>query len=254
MKVIQGPRHGRIWLTVLAVGMVTAAAPAYAQAQQAEAPASESEIGARLRQMRDHFGPSVSARIDDVLTAARRKGVPEQILVTKALEGAAKGVPGDRVVSALQSYAGRLERARSLLGGSAGDPLLVAGADALQKGVDPNAVRSVGRASGGDPMPLVVLGDLLDAGVPVGQAVPLVQQALQQGRHGESLLEVPARVRQLMRQGTPPGQAAREVGRSLGAGSGSAGTPGSGPGKARGSGAHGGGPPSGRPHGGPGGG
>jgi hypothetical protein len=224
------------------VALTVTVAPAYAQAQQGEAPASESEVGARLRQMRDHFGPAVSARIDDVLASARKAGVPEDVLITKALEGAAKGVPGTRVVEALRSYSERLQRADRLLGGSAGSPILVAAADALQKGVDPNAVGEVGRAAGGDPLPLVVLGDLRDAGVPVDQAVEVVRQALKQGRHGDQLLEVSAEVRRAIRAGKPPGQAAQEVGRAL-QGAGAPSPMGKGQGNGGPRGAKGGGPP-----------
>jgi hypothetical protein len=205
----------RRWLTGLAVALTLTAAPAHARGQQRQAPASKGEVGARLRQVRDHFGPAVSARIDDVLARARKSGVPEDLLVTKALEGAAKGVPGDRVVVALRDYEKRLERARGLLGGSPASPVLVAAADALQKGVEPGAVRSVGRAAGGDPLPLVLLGDLLDAGVPVGQAVEVVQTALRKGRRGDQLMEVGAQVRRFIRQGHAPGVAAQEVGRAI---------------------------------------
>lgn len=234
MRPFEGIGRCRRWVTLAAVAATVTIAPAYAQAQQGEAPASESEVGARLRQMRDHFGPAVSARIDDVLASARKAGIPQEVLITKALEGAAKGVSGDRVVQALQAYSQRLQRADRLLGGSARGPLLVAAADALQKGVDPNAVRDVGRAAGGDPLPLVVLGDLRDAGVPVGQAVQVVRQAIQQGRRGDQLLDVSAEVRRHIRAGKPPGQAAQEVVRALQGG----GAPSS-PGKGRG----GGGPP-----------
>jgi hypothetical protein len=215
MRPIEAIGRCRRWVTLAAVATTVAIAPAYAQAQQGEAPASESEVGARLRQMRDHFGPAVSARIDDVLSSARKAGIPEEVLVTKALEGAAKGVPGTRVVQALQAYSERLQRADRLLGGSAKSPVLVAAADALQKGVDPSAVRDVGRVAGADPLPLVVLGDLRDAGVPVGQAVQVVRQAIQQGRHGDQLLDVSAEVRRHIRTGKPPGQAAQEVLRAL---------------------------------------
>ncbi|GEM_PF-608635 len=254
MGPVQGTGRCRRWLACVAVALMVTVAPAYAQAQQGEAPASESEVGARLRQMRDHFGPAVSARIDDVLASARKAGVPEDVLITKALEGAAKGVPGTRVVEALKSYSERLQRADRLLGGSAGSAILVAAADALQKGVDPNAVAEVGRAAGGDPLPLVVLGDLRDAGVPVDQAVAVVRQALKQGRHGDRLLEVSAEVRRAIRAGKPPGQAAQEVGRALqGAGAPTPAGKGQGNGGPRG--AKGGGPPGsgggppGRPHG-----
>jgi len=236
-------------LAVAAAACLTLGTPV--AAQQGNAPAAQAELGAKLEQVRTRFGPAVSSQIEDLLSRARSAGVPESLVLDKALEGAAKGVPGPRVVQALQAYQRRLGRARDLLGPSADAALLVAGADALQKDVPESAVRSVGRTGAGDPMALVALGDLIDAGVPVDRAVSVVRTALQKGRRGDQLLDVPARVRSLMRQGTPPGQAAETVGKALGKG----GPPGGPPGQARGAGKAGGpgkgGPPGGA--GGPGG-
>lgn len=242
MRRIQDRVTCRYGLWGLAMVLVAAAPPAPARAQQGEAPASESEVGVRLRQVRDHFGPAVSARIDDVLASARKAGVPEDVLVTKALEGAAKGVSGPRVVDALQAYSKRLETANRLLGGSPRTSVLVAAADALEKGVDPVAIRDVGRAAGGDPLALVVLGDLNEARVPTAQAVEVVREALSQGKRGDGLLDISAEVRRNIREGKPPGQAAQAVTQAL-KGGGPPGPAGQGSGK-------GGGPPAGRPKGG----
>jgi len=232
-------RVGSLAVALAACACVALGTPV--RAQQGNAPAARADLGAKLEQVRSQYGPAVSSQIEDLLSDARSAGVPESLVLDKALEGAAKGVPGPRVVQALRTYQSRLARVRGLLGRSAHGSLLVAGADALQKGVPDGAVRAVGTASGGDPMALVALGDLLDAGVPVDQAVDVVQKALKKGQRGDQLLDVPARVRSLIRQGTPPGQAAGTVGAAIGKGGPPGGTP---PGRARGAGkGQGGGPP-----------
>ncbi|HKK27666.1 MAG TPA: hypothetical protein VKB18_06260 [Gemmatimonadota bacterium] len=239
---ITGWERSRIGSLVVVVAACTALwTPAWAQ--QGNAPATRADLGAKLEQVRSQFGPAVSSRIEDLLSDARSAGVPESLVLDKALEGAAKGVPGPRVVQALETYASRLSATRKLLGRSADGSMLVAGADALQKGVPEGAVRAVGTTGGGDPMALVALGDLLDAGVPVDQAVDVVQKALKKGQRGDQLLDVPARVRSLIRQGTSPGQAAGTVGSAIGNGGPPGGAP---PGQAKGAGqGKGGGPPAG---------
>ncbi|HKK07484.1 MAG TPA: hypothetical protein VKA44_01215 [Gemmatimonadota bacterium] len=238
-------------LLVLLTGGLAVGAPA--AAQQGNAPAAQAELGAKLEQVRSSFGPSVSSQIETLLKQARSAGVPESLVLDKALEGAAKGVQGARVLDALRGYQARLARARDILGSSADGSLLVAGADALQKGVPAGAIHSVGAAGGRDPMALVALGDLIDAGVPADQAVGLVRKALDGGRRGDQLLDIPSRVRSLMRQGTPPGQAAEAVGKAIGQGTPPGGPPGErGARRGGGRGLEGGARPSGHP-GGPGG-
>lgn len=237
---------GRIgpW-AAMGVAWLSLASPA--AAQQGNAPAARSELGSELQQVRSHFGPAVAGEIENVVASARAAGVPESLVLKKALEGAAKGVPGARVVDVLRTYQSRLVRSRALLGSTASGAMLVAGADALQKGVPEAAVQSVGRAEGGDPIALVALGDLVDAGVPVDQAAAVVRKALARGKRGEELLDIPAQVRNMMRQGTPPGQAAGVIGKSLDQGGPPGGPPGRGVsvGKGHGGGPGKGGPPSG---------
>lgn len=179
------------------------------------APTAGQEAGGMDR-VRQSFPDGAADEIGRIVADAEAEGIPAGPVVGKALEGAAKGVPADRVVSAVSAYADRIREASGLLPQGAPTDGLVAGADALRRGARPEAVRDVGgRADGATPEALVVLGDLTEAGVPAGRAVEVVTEALARGRRGEGMLAMPAAVRRLTRQGTPPGRAARAVARTL---------------------------------------
>lgn len=237
-------------LVVLGTTMVAGAATAStAQAQQGETPAAGGELGAVLERVRGAFDAASAARIEELAASAAEAGVPRRILLDKALEGAAKGVPAERVVSALSTYSERLVQARGILGEQVGASVLVAGADALQKGVSTDHLRSVVRANGNQEISIVVLGDLVDAGLPADRAVEVVSAALEQGRTGQGLLAVPSEVRGMLRQGMPPAEAATEIQRRIRAGELPPGAAGSPPGQ-RGPEGRSGGPPGGGPPGG----
>lgn len=179
------------------------------------APLAAQEAGGMDR-VRESFPGEAADEIAKIVADAEAGGLPTAPVVGKALEGAAKGVPADRVVSAVSAYADRLQRASGLLPEGAPTDGIVAAADALRRGATPDAVRDVaGRAGDASPEALVVLGDLAEAGVPVDRAVEVVTEALAQGRQGQGLLAIPAAVRRLTRQGTPPEQAARAVAMTL---------------------------------------
>lgn len=202
-------------------------------------PAALAGQDARLDRIRQAYPAEVASRIEAILADAEAMNVPVEPLVSKALEGAAKGVPGERVVTALSSYAGRLEEAASLVGGDRDADDVVAAADALKRGVPSQAVRSLAGGSSGDvAIPLVVLGDLIEAGVPVDGAYDVVEDALARRPRAEELLAIPAAVRRLIREGKLPDEAASAVGIAIAQGQLPAAVGGGGPGV---------GPPSGPP-------
>lgn len=196
--------------------MLTRAAPAVlASLSLLSAPLAAQE-DARMERVRDAFPAEAADEIAHVVSDAEAEGLPSGTVLGKALEGAAKGIPPERVVAAVSRHADRLRRATGLLPEGTGPHGLVAAADALQRGVPDDAVRELGaRAGDGTPEALVVLGDLAEAGVPVDRALEVVTEALAQGRRGQGLLGMPAAVRRLTRQGTPPARAARAVTRAL---------------------------------------
>ena len=176
--------------------------------------AAQEDAGfARIRRV---FPPAAAERIEAIVQDSRASGVPADALLSKALEGAAKGVPADRVIAVLSEYATRLGEARGLVGSGRGADEVVAAADALRRGVPPDAVQAVAEARAGDAaVPLIVLGDLMEAGVPVEQARQVVSEALQRGGADEQLLAIPGAVRRMIRDGRGPGEAASAVRRGF---------------------------------------
>lgn len=192
-------------LTLLAAAAVVAAGPLRAQEDPRD----------RVRQA---FSPEAAERILEIVDGAAEAGLPVEPLLNKALEGAAKRVPAPRVADAISGLAGRLGTAREALGAGASTGTLVAGADALRRGVNRDAIREMAeRASAGRDasVALVVLGDLVELDVPVEDALATVTEALERGREGDDLFAVSAAVRRLIGQGIVPAQAATAVDRVL---------------------------------------
>lgn len=172
-----------------------------------------------LDRVRQQLPPEAAERIELILEEAGATGIPAEPLVAKALEGAAKRVPADRVISAVAEYADRLRTAGELLPADRGSASLVAAAGALRRGVPAEAVRGLGRDAGENaPVALVVLGDLYDLGMPVEGAMKVVEAAMEQGGEGDELLSVSDVARRLVRQGTPPDEAARALQRDMAGG------------------------------------
>ncbi|MEJ2206705.1 MAG: hypothetical protein P8170_21665 [Gemmatimonadota bacterium] len=161
--------------------------------------------------------PDVFRQIEALALETRGEGIPDEILFNKALEGMAKRVPPDQVVPAVRAYAGRLRQVRTAFGPTSTPPLLVAGADALQRGVGADALRRLREGEGAvpSPMAILVLADLVESGVPADRAVALVREALQRRTREEEILGIPERVRRLMRQGRTAQDAAEQVRRTL---------------------------------------
>lgn len=166
----------------------------------------------QAQRVRDAYSPEAAAEIRALVEAAARDGVPTTPLYDKALEGAAKRVPEGRVLPALREYSGRMQRAQGLLGGTREAAWVVAGADALRRGVESDALTSIGREAGArTPMALVVMGDLVEAGVPAGRAMDVMHEALARTSGEDGLLEVPTVLRRLVREGALAPDAAGQV-------------------------------------------
>lgn len=172
-----------------------------------------------LARVRAAFPGEAGDRIVALIEEGREEGLPPALLVNKALEGAQKNAPPDQVVKAVAEYARELRRARAAVGGDVGDEALKEAADALRRGVPAPAIRSLARSANGDLSILfVVMFDLMDQGVPAAPAEALVEDAVRRGVAGDRLLSVPASVRQLIRDGLAPADAADSVRRRIGGG------------------------------------
>ena len=129
---------------------------------------------ARLRAQQT-LPPDVFEELTRLSVEMEAVGVPSEPLFAKALEGAVKRVPSDRLVAGVRAHAGRLQLAREALGPGANAPLLVAGADALQRVVPADALRSLPRDRPRSPVALLILAELLESGVPADRAIETVQ-------------------------------------------------------------------------------
>lgn len=193
---------GRLATAVLAAGLLTTATSA--AAQQATA----------LERLSGQYPGDVVRNVGDVLARAEGLGLPRQDLADRALEGAAKGVPGDRLVEALERRLEGLRTASEALPAGAGEASVRAGADALVQGLSPADVERVGEvASEADrPAALVVLGELSRMELPVDQALSSVRRALEGGGGGMEVMALGRRVRQALRAGVSPLDALRRAG------------------------------------------
>lgn len=169
----------------------------------AEGRAQDPRLAARL-------GTEVAASIAALTDSARAEGLPVEPLVQRALEGATKGASGPRIVAAVSGLLDRLERARSALGPGSRGAELVAGAAALYVGADPGTLREL-RSSRGDKLvtvPLVVLADLVQRGVPNDTVSAIVLRLTEAGVTDANLEELRRLVEQDVRAGASPDVAA----------------------------------------------
>jgi hypothetical protein len=179
---------------------------------------------------REILPETVFRDVDALATEAAMEGIPSEPLYNKALEGMAKRVPPDRLLPAITRYAGQLRQARGAFGRQGSQPLVVAGADALQRGVDVEILRRLGQEGGEgpgpSPMAVLVLADLVEAGVPADRALGVLREAMRMRTREQEMLGISAQVRQLMRQGQSPQDAAEQVRRSIQRGRGGGGVAG----------------------------
>ncbi len=212
-------------LTLSVIGLfaagLLAVAPGALVAQEGQ---EAQEAGERaVQRLQQQYSSETVSSVEELVESLRKQGVPAEPLWTKALEGASKNVPEGRFAAGLRGYGKRLVNASNTLPDPANQSALVAGADALQRGVPESALRDVARQASGrggaeSAIPLVVLGDLVSSGVPVEDARSVVQSALKRGQGPREMLVTSWAVRDLIGKGRPPANAARQVGRAVGRG------------------------------------
>ena len=113
-----------------------------------------------------HLGAVYAARTLSVIEAGVRDGLPRGLLIDKAMEGVAKGMAPEVVLEAVDTFAGELRDAVSVVGPRAEPIALEKAADALRRGVGRGLLTRLGRERAGDfPLLIVSIEELLDAGV-----------------------------------------------------------------------------------------
>ncbi len=180
--------------------------------------AAQGSVAARLS---GRVSPEVVAAVRGMVDSAAARGLPVELLVQKALEGGAKGVPADRVIAAVRALAGELDASAGALhsaGLAAPDgDAIEAGAFALTAGLKEGQVRELARASRapfGAAATLRVAALLAALGVPAQETVALVRRTVEKGQAPTDLLDLPGRVQSEMARGETPAQAAAGLARA----------------------------------------
>lgn len=169
--------------------------------------------------------PDIAALATELGTAAAARGLPIDPLIQKAIEGAAKGVPNERVAAAMRLVVTQLDTSASALRGAnaalvSDTVAIAAGAFALSAGLSGRDVAALAR-SGAAPAEVIVglrvAGTLAALGVPPAETVSLVRTTLQAGRPAGDLLALPGQVQAAMGKGVGAAQAAAGLARAAAA-------------------------------------
>ena len=181
--------------------------------------AQDARLAARLDK------PTFTA-VNAVIDSARLAKLPTAPLVNKALEGAAKGSDGPKIVLAVHQLSMRMSAARKVLGTSAAPDDIKVAATALDVGVSTRDLAILHAAVGKRPMtmPLEVLTDLIGRDVPVPTATNLVLQLERAGVKDADLSLFQRNVRADIERGAEPSAAASTRARGLVARTGSGGS------------------------------
>ena len=173
--------------------------------------ASGSSIAAaQAGRLEDRLDPATRASVVALVDSARGVGLPVEPLIDKALEGSSKGASPARIVAAVRALRDNLASTRRLLGAGATTAELVAGASVLRVGLDGQALRDLRalRPGGSLAVPLVVLADLIDRGVPPDTAAALVARLTASDAGDIRLAELRREVARDITDGVPPAVAA----------------------------------------------
>jgi hypothetical protein len=141
-----------------------------------------------------------------IIDSARLAGLPADVLVNKALEGAGKRADGPRIVAAVRALAGELRRSRDALGHASRDAEITAGAHAIHAGIAPADLTRLRQAAVGRQLttPITVLTDLVSRGVPTATATTAVVSLEKAGLRDADLTAYSRAVRQDIDHGADP--------------------------------------------------
>jgi hypothetical protein len=169
--------------------------------------------------------PRLVARLDKptyvavnaIVDSARAAKLPTAPLVDKALEGAAKGSDGPKIVTAVQQLRVRMTSARAMLGSNSTADEIRAASTAIEAGVSGRDLARVKAATGkrAVTMPLAVLTDLIGRQIEATTATNLVIQLEKSGVKDPELALFQRNVRADIDRGADPTVAAQTRARGL---------------------------------------
>lgn len=174
-------------------------------------------LGAQDARLAARLDKPTFAAVNAIVDSARVAKLPTAPLVDKALEGAAKGSEGGKIVIAVHQLSLRMASARRVLGNGASADEIKAAAAAIDAGVSERDLARLRAATGKHPatMPLAVLTDLIGRDVPVPAATNLVLQLARSGVKDADLALFQRNVRADIDRGADPTVAATTRARGL---------------------------------------
>jgi len=155
--------------------------------------------------------------VNAIVDSARVVNLPTAPLVDKALEGAAKGSDGQKIVAAVHLLSVRMAASRRALGSNATGDEIKAAATALGAGMSTRDLARLRTATGkrSVAMPLAVAIDLIGRDVPVATATSLLIQLERSGVKDSDLALFQRNVRADIDHGADPTVAATTRARGL---------------------------------------
>lgn len=192
-------------------------APALAMLLGATAAAAQDSSVSRELDPLSRLDPSTRYAVEVILDSARQAALPTRPIESKALEGISKRASGRVIVLRVREVFRSLRDARLALGRAATSDELEAGAGALRVGVPAADLAQLARTRHDKQLtvPLVVLSDLINRGVPRETATQTISQLFQKGAADDDFQGLWQGVQRDIVSGTDPGVAllnrAREV-------------------------------------------
>ena len=169
--------------------------------------------------------PRLTGRLDQrtravvvaIIDSARAEGLPTEPLIEKALEGASKRAPSDRIVSAVRNFSMQLRQARHALGEASTPAEVLGGAQAIRAGISTQQLERLRRTRANVQIAtaLTVASDLVTRLVPVDTAISVVSGLVLAAATDEQLLAVRADIETDILAGKPPAVAATARGHAL---------------------------------------
>ena len=169
--------------------------------------------------------PRLTGRLDQrtravvvaIIDSARVEGLPTEPLIEKALEGASKRAPSDRIVSAVRNFSMQLRQARHALGEASTPAEVLGGAQAIRAGISTQQLERLRRTRTNVQIAtaLTVASDLVTRLVPVDTAIAVVSGLVLAAATDEQLLAVRADIETDILAGKPPAVAATARGQAL---------------------------------------
>jgi hypothetical protein len=154
---------------------------------------------ARLREV---LPADVADRVLARIAAARARELPAAALENRALKFAARGVSPAEIEGSINAHANRMARAKAEIergrGRDASGAEIDAGAEAMRMGVDGARVSELAKSAPSGrslAVPLLVVGSLVDRGLPSDQALQRVLDRLEARASDAEIERMPGEVR-----------------------------------------------------------